>query len=336
MPKGLGLPMSIGIILFFVLNMTLDGILPDGFFGIILHIPLFIVGFLACIFGILILFRDRFVGLLLRSQSRFLVRSKALSAFAARAGFTYVPAPGGAPPSLKAFANWKRAPKEIREAVKMLETHGGMDDALEAARQAGVMAAPATVIGGTPEQRAIYANQATSARLEDGFLGEREGVTFAAFEWVESVDEAPDIHHLVIVLTAPLRLQGVTQLRTRSTSWPRNVSKADLDEVDLGPQIFSRRFKLRSNDQTEARAIFNPAVIERVAELAHGDKIKATAFGQHLVINLEGGGDRFDLLNLVTGEWSEESVRTAISDILELSDFVGEAAHAFMVRSAKR
>lgn len=336
MPKGLGLPLTIAVLLFFTLNLTLDGILPDGFFGIILHIPLFIAGFLAGLFGILILFKDRFIGLLLRSQSRFLVRSKALSAFATRAGFTYVPAPGGAPPSLKALANWKRAPKELHDAVEMLEAHGGMDGALEAARLAGVMAAPATVIGGTPEQRAVYADQATSGRLEDGFLGEREGVTFAAFEWIESVDEAPDIHHLVVVLTAPLRLQSVTQLRTRSTSWPRNVGKADLEEVDLGPQVFSRRFKLRSNDQTEARAIFNPAVIERVAELAHGDKIKATAFGQHLVIDLEGGGDRFNLLDLVTGEWSEESVRTAIGDILELSDFVGEAAHAFMVRSARR
>lgn len=336
MPKGLGLPLTIGIILFFVLNSVLDGILPDGFFGVILHIPLFFAGFAVCVIGIFTLFKDRIVGLLLRGQSRFLVRSKALSAFAARAGFTYVPAPGGAPPTLKAFANWKRAPKEIRDAVETLEAHGGMEDALEAAKQAGVMAAPATVIGGTPEQREIYANQATSGRLEDGFLGEREGVTFAAFEWVESVDEAPDIHHLVVVLTAPLRLHGVTQLRTRSTSWPRNVGKADLKEVDLGPQVFSRRFKLRSDDQTEARAIFNPAVIERVAALAHGDKIKATAFGQHLVIDLEGGGDRFDLLNLVTGEWSEESVRSAINDILELSDFVGEAAHAFMVKSSGR
>ena len=330
-PDNLALPVGLGIAAFFIINMMIETITPDNFLGAVIHIPLFFVGFLACVAGIFHLFQDRFVAILLHGRQRFLARAKVLSTFAKRAGLTYIPAPGGAPPSLRAFAKWKGAPREIRDAADMLDSHGGMQDALSAARDAGVMEAPAILIGGTQEQRNLYANQATSARLEDGFLGTVNDIDVAAFEWVESVEKAPDIYHLVIVLTAPLRLNGVTQLRTRSTDWPRNVSRAGLDRVDLGPEAFSDRFRLRSTDQTEARAIFNPAVIERVIRLAHGDKVQASASGSHLVIDVEGA-NRFDCVNLITGEWSDESMRTALHDLYEMLDLLREAAHAFMVK----
>lgn len=332
LPKGLALPMGLLVVWFFVSNMIFDSVLPDNFFGVILHIPLFFAAMIGGAYVLFNLFKERIIALFMRGQQRFLARSRALSAFAERAGFEYVPSPGGAPPTLKAFAKWGGSPKELKDIVELLDDHGGLDEALEAAKTAGVMAAPATVIGGNEEQKALYANQATSARLEDGFTGKAGGADFAAFEWVESVDEAPDIHHLVVVLTAPVRLHGLTQFRTRRTSWPRNTLKADMEAVDLGPEIFTSRFKLRAQDQTEARAIFNPAVIERVADFAHGDKIKAAAFEDHLVIDFEGGGDRFNAVNLITGEWTDESVRQSIADIQALRKLVEEAAHAFMLR----
>ena len=318
--------------LFFFANILIEAIMPDNFFGTLLHIPAFFIVFLGGGWLLLNLFSGTVARFLLQGQRRFLARSEIMTHFANRVGFTYVPAPGGAPPSLKAFAKWSGAPKELKKAAAMLDQHGGMDEALTAAKDAGVMTAPATVIGGTAEQRALFQDQATTARLEDGFTGTHEGVRFAAFEWIEAMDEAEDIHHLVIVLTAPLQLHGVTQFRSRNTSWPRNVRKVEFQDVDLGPAIFSDRFKLRSQDQTEARALFNPAVIERVTTLAHGDKIAATAFDTHIVIDIEGGGDRFNCVNLLTGAWSEETIRGAAQDVIELSDLVRETSHAFMLR----
>ena len=151
------------------------------------------------------------------------------------------------------------------------------------------------------------------------------------FEWVESVSEAPDLNHLVIVLAAPLRLHGVTQLRARKYVWPQDPNGTPLEDVDLGPKAFDALYRLRGSDQVEARALFNPAVIERVIALAHGGKFRAVARQQHLVFDFAGEANRFHLIDLVTGEWNDETLRQTHADLAEALALVDALGHAFML-----
>lgn len=153
------------------------------------------------------------------------------------------------------------------------------------------------------------------------------------FEWVERVSEAPDIHHLMIVLKAPFKLSGVTELRSRKISWLRGVDKSGLNEVSLEAVRFTDHFRLRSTDQIESRALFNPAVIERVLALADRGKFRAVASGDHLVFAFEGT-DRFALLDLGTGKWDDGSIRRGLTDLADALGLVDALAHAFMVRQS--
>jgi hypothetical protein len=168
-------------------------------------------------------------------------------------------------------------------------------------------------------------------QIEDGFEGTRAGLTFSMFEWVESVSEAPDIYHLVIVLEAPLRLHGVTHLRARKTSWPQDPNGTPMQDVDLGPRSFDALYRLKASDQVEARAIFNPAVIERVIALANGGPFRAVARQQHLVFDFAGEANRFHLIDLITGHWSDNTVRQTHADLAEALALVDALGHAFML-----
>lgn len=332
MPKALQWPLTLAFIVFGLSFVIFGAFLPGGFIGGVLKVILFPVLFIGSIAGVLYVYRKRLFSFLLDGQERFLAGAKALTAIAERADLTYVPAPGGAPGGLKIFANQGWAPKELKDAVALLDSHGGMDEALQAAKQTGLLMANTIILASEETKAKFIDQQLGNVRLEDGFHGTREGVAFDAFEWVETVEDDPNIHHLMIVLAAPTRLNGVTQMRSKGAAWPYTEKADELQTVSLGPKTFDERFRLRANDQVEARAIFNPAVMERVIALAHGEKIRAVATGQHLVLDI-AGANRFALVDLGTGAWSDETIRQTFADVADLTALVDEAAHAFMVRS---
>jgi hypothetical protein len=101
--------------------------------------------------------------------------------------------------------------------------------------------------------------------------------------------------------------------------------------VDLGPKAFDALYRLRASDQVEARALFNPAVIERVIALAHGGKFRAVARQQHLVFDFASEANRFHLIDLITGEWSDETIRQTHADLAEALALVDALGHAFML-----
>jgi hypothetical protein len=321
-----------GSFIFFVVSfLIIQGLLPNTWWGETLTFILFPVLFFGSFIGALFLFRRTLMSVLLDAKRRFLVRGKALAVLCAPLGLTYVPTPGGSPGALKWLAQQSWAPGELRNLATTFDEAGGMDDAVAAARETGLMVESNVYVVGSKEQKERYQELAARpATIEDGFHGVRRGVAFDMFEWVERVEEAPDIHHLVIVLDAPFDLHGVTQLRARKASWPQEASGVRLEEVDLGPRAFEAAYRLRSTDQVEARAIFNPAVIERVIGLAHEGKFRGVAKGRRLVFDFPCV-NRFNLVDVVNGEWSEETLRQTMSDLTEALTLVDTLAHAFML-----
>lgn len=319
-----------GFIAFIISFFLVEALTPDTWWGETLTFVMFPLLFFGWIIGALFLYRGSIMRLLLDAKMRFLVRGQALSVVGAPLGLTYVGIPGGLPEGLKMLARQSWAPAALKDAAGVLEQEGGMEEAVTAARDAGLMIESNVYLVGSAEQKARYHKMtAGQSQVEDGFQGRRAGIDFEFFEWVERVEDAPSIHHLVIVLEAPFALHGVTQLRARKTSWPQDAT-GGFSEVDLGPRAFGELYRLRSTDQVEAHAIFNPAVIERVIALAEGGAFRAAAKGNRLVFDFPGA-DRFALIDLVTGVWNLETLERTAGDLAATLSLVDTLAHAFML-----
>lgn len=324
--------MIVPFILFGITFMTLDLLLPDTGWLEFLQFLLFPILFIVYMVAGLFLMRGQLAKLFVEAQARLALKADAMNRIAAPLGLKYVPAPGGAPKGLEWLSQQSWAPAILREATTRLNAAGGMDEAVAIVRDSGLMVDANTYVVGTPEQKAKYHEQASGMRqIEDGFEGRRAGLDFSMFEWVENVSDAPDIRHLIIVLAAPMTLHGVTHLRARKTSWPQDPGGAIMQDVDLGPKAFDALYKLRSSDQVEARAIFNPAVIERIIALAHGGNFRAVARAGHLVFDFASEANRFNLVDLITGIWSDETLHQTYSDLAEALALVDTLGHAFML-----
>lgn len=307
-------------------------ILPNGAGWEFLQFLLFPILFIAYMAIALFLVRGQLAKLVVEAQARVGIKGEVMNRITAPLGVKYVPAPGGAPKGLEWLAKQSWAPAILRDATASLNAAGGMDRAVAIVRDSGLLLEGYSYIAGTPEQKAKFNEQASSMRhVEDGFEGTRGGLTFSMFEWVESVEDAPNIYHLVIVLEAPIRLHGVTQLRARKYVWPQDPNGTPLEDVDLGPKAFDALYRLRASDQVEARAIFNPAVIERVIALSHGGKFRAVARAGHLVFDFASELNRFHLIDLITGEWDDETIRQTHADLAEALALVDALGHAFML-----
>lgn len=314
---------------FFILMVTI----PDNLWGNIVKFGAFFPLFFLWLAGSIYLFRHRIAAQMVERNAWFIARSKALTKIADTLGLNYVASPGGAPLPLQMLTAYDWVPSAFKDTEHILNEHGGMDEALAIAHQSGAMMAAAVVIGPREQVEASNAMAAASIKVEDGFYGERNGAAFSAFEWIEKGNESPDIYHLVIVFKTPRRLYGTTQLRTRRTAWPKPIDAAALKPVRLVAPAFEDRFRLRSSDQVEARTLFDPAVLEKVADLARGEKVRAVAFEDHLVIDV-AGRDRFALIDLNTGECSEDSIRASLVNIADMLDLADAVSRAFRLQTA--
>lgn len=307
-------------------------VVPDVWWGIVLKFVFFPILFFGSFIVVAYLKRETLMKVLFRARGNFVARAQALTKIAEHLGLSYVPTPGGAPEHMKMLAKLKFMPKKFGDLVDLLETHGGQEDAVEAAVKSGLLVPDVVVLGSEKDKARYYRQSAMGQSFEDGFEGERSGIAFSALEWIERVDEAPDRFHLLLVLKAPHSLHGVTHLRSRKTPWPKAEDSSAFSDVQLVPETFNDRFRLRSTDQVEARTIFNPAVIERVLALAHGEVFRAVGRDDVLVFDIVGE-NRFDLIDLRTAYWDTQTVQKTFGDIAELMELVDEMAHAFMVKS---
>ncbi len=326
-------PMGVGFFTFVAAFLALNYVLPDTLIANVARFVLFPLLLFAALGAAIYFYRDRFLDALAEGKSRFIIRSKALTALADELDIEYAPSPGGAPTALAWVAKQNWVPAAVKDAAAVLDAHGGMDSALEVVRRSGVLVGDVTVLGSQAQKEKYLKQSASMRQIEDGFHGERGGVPFSAFEWIESESDAPDVYHLAMVFSSPHRLYGVTQLRSRHISWPSIAPELDMGPVGIVAPAFENRFRMRASDQVEARLIFDPLVIERVAGLAHGEKVRAVAFDEHLVIDVEGE-DRFAMIDLVTGAWSDETIAASMANIADMLALADAVAHAFKLRAA--
>jgi Protein of unknown function (DUF3137) len=334
--RRLGWLIGSGFFAFMAAHTFADSVLPDNFLGVLATFILFPVLFVACLGLALYIGRGWLLEILGETEERFVARSEMLKALAARYGVEYVSSPGGAPQAVQWLAAQGWAPARLQALSVMMAAHGGMEAALARARASGILSVDAIVIG-TKAQKYTYLQRAAEMQeVEDGFHGTRHGIAFDFFEWAQTVSDAPDVRHLIIVIAAPLHLNGVTQLRSHDLGWTAPPGQAELQPVDLGARAFSAAFQVRTSDQTEARALFNPAVMERMLALAHGGKVRAVAHDETLVVSLAAapGVNRFNLIDLKTGAWSLQTFQQAADDLAEALALTDALAHAFMLRRA--
>ena len=61
--------------------------------------------------------------------------------------------------------------------------------------------------------------------------------------------------------------------------------------------------------------------------------MRAVAFDEHLVIDV-AGQDRFAMVDLITGAWSDESIAATMTNVAEMLELADAVAHAFKLRAA--
>lgn len=297
-----------------------------------------VIGFLIALVAIYFLARpaiqaiaERFVG---RMIADLAFRQSVFDPIADHLGFKYVAAPGGGQGIVQQQSQEGLFQNSFKALLQAFERYGGQDEAVAAARASGLIELIHVFHIGGADEATKKARETGLTRLEDGFSGQHKELPFDAFEVVRSArrvqdgSTSPAEHALVLVLKLPRPLHGTTQLRSRSIDWHRPGDAERLEPVKLESNEFDEAFRVRANDQVEARFVFTPDVMMRMLDLAHGEPFRATAQGDHLVVAIEGP-NRFDLTSPDTGLDGDAAVRLAVQQIGEMLDFVDAVDDAF-------
>lgn len=264
----------------------------------------------------------------------FAFRNDVFAPLAGHLDLTYIAAPGGGQGIVAQQSKEGLFQSSFKKLHTALEQYRGQDEAVAAARASGLVELATVIHIGGADEETKKARETGLTRLEDGFSGEHAGLHFDAFEVVRSPRRTDDgsvyeaEHALLIVLKLPRPLQSTTQVRSRKIGWHKPGEAERLERVRLESNEFEDDFRVRSNDQVEARFVFTPDVMERILTLAHGEPIRATAQTDHLVVAFEGP-NRFDLTSADTGLEGDAAIRLAIGQIGEMLDLVEAVGDLF-------
>lgn len=323
-------PILGGFAVFGVIFFFFERLMVDNVIGNILTVLAFPILFLTIMAGSAFMFRNRLAELIIRGQERFLIRTEAMHAISETYDLEYVPLPGGVSRSIKAFLEWRYCPKTLKDIYHLMDDHGGFDDTTDIIRASGLAMPRAIVLGSEKARQHYYRQQLDAQQFEDGFKGTRAGIDFAALEWTETHDET-STHHLLLALTLPTKLTGRVEFKNKAARWPMAAPDTSHKKVGLLSKDFSKAYSVRASDQMEAHLIFDPVVIEKLTAYSADDAVRGVAYDNHLVIDL-AGSNRFDILDLMTGGWSEQSIANTLGDFTQMLDFVDSVAHAFSVK----
>lgn len=297
-----------------------------------------VIGFLIALVAIYFMARpaiqaiaERFVG---RMIADLAFRQSVFDPIANHLGLKYVAAPGGGQGIVQQQSQEGLFQDSFKALLQAFERYGGQDEAVAAARASGLVELIHVIHIGGADEATKKARETGLTRLEDGFSGRHKDMQFDAIEVVRSArrvqdgSTSPAEHALLLVLKLPRALYGSTQLRSRSIDWHRPGEAERLEPVQLESREFEDAFRVRANDQVEARFVFTPDVMTRMLDLAHGEPFRATAQGDHLVVAIEGP-NRFDLTSPDSGLDGDAAVRLAVQQIGEMLDFVDAVDDAF-------
>lgn len=333
-PKSISWPLMIGFLVFFVSFIFIENQMPRSILGTIGSFLIFPVLFIGIMSLTIYLMRHKIAALVTEAQNNFLIRSQAMGRIAERLDLQYVPTPGGTSKALQMLAKWRHCPEKIREVVALMNDHGGLEFQSEAIRRSG-LAMPHEYVLGSEDTKAEYYKQAQdNLQFEDGFSGTRNGVDFAVMEWEESRDDF-SYHHLLIHMVLPYQLAGWTEFKNKASGWPQSRPNVSLKKVSVPYSPFTKAYDIRTSDQTEARLVFDPVVIEALSKFAADGPARGVAFDNHLVLDIRGD-NRFELVNIATGQWSEDSIMQTLTDIADMLEVVDAVAKAFALKARRR
>ena len=333
-PKSLSWPIMLGFVAFMISFMLIESQMPRNAFGTIgsfLLFPTLFVGFMALT---LYLMRHKISKIIVEAENNFLVRSQVLVGIATRIGLEYVPTPGGASKAMQIIAKWRHCPQKIKDVVALMEANRGLALQSEAIRRSGLATPSEIVLGSDKAKAKAYEITLENLQFEDGFSGTRNGIDFAAMEWEESHEDF-SYHHLLIHLTLPHKLTGWVEFKNRASGWPNSRPNISLKKVSVPYSPFTKAYDVRASDQTEGRLVFDPSVIESLSQFAADGPARGVAFDNHLVFDIRGD-NRFELVNIATGQWSEESIKRTFTDIAQMLELVDAAANAFALKARLR
>ena len=326
----LKLPMMGGMVGFIAAFLITKSFLPNSALGEIATFIAFPVLFISSMILTAFLCRHRIAEAMLIGRDNFLLRTEALTALCAQLGLEYIPIPGGPNKPTKYIAGLRYCPQILKDFCDLMDDHGGFDDVAEIIRDSGLALPRETVLASEKNREEIYKRQIESQQFEDGVKGTVDGIPFSALEWTENLDESKR-HHLLIILKLPTRLTGRVEFKNKAGRWPAAMPKWKKQPVRLISKAFTKNYSVRACDQVEARLIFDPSVIERLTAYAASDAVCGIAFENQLVVDLVGR-NRFNLLNLASGEWSRDTIQTTLDDVQELREFVQTVSRAFALR----
>lgn len=333
-PQQLRLPIFLGFAAFIASFIATKIALPNNGLGEVLTFIAFPILFFGCFIITGYIFRDRLAEIFVKGQHNFLLRSQAMDKLSSALGLEFIAVPGGPSPSLQKFAAWSKSPQTVKDICAVMEGHSGLGEDSDVIRASG-LAVPRTILIGSDDTQARYFEESLNEQqFEDGFKGVRGNIPFSAVEWTEKDDETRT-HHLLIALTLPTNLTGRVEFKNKAGKWPMTPPQRKHGKVKLLSKQFAKAYQVRADDQMEARLIFDPAVIERLSSYSAQGPVRGVAFDNHLVVDLIGD-NRFDIVDLMTGEWSDERTNKTLADFDDMLGFVDAISAAFSVKKARR
>ena len=304
----------------------------------VLTSALHFVGFIIAIVVIFFLAKPAIAKIAERFVTRTIAdlefRKSVFDPIADHIGLKYIAAPGGGQGIVRQQSQEGLFQGSFGKLLEALDAHSGQEEAVAAARASGLVELVTVIHIGAPDEETKKARETGLTRLEDGFSGTHDGLAFDAFEVVRAARRTDDgttypaEHALLLVLKLPRALYGTTQIRSRKVDWHKPGEAERLEKVRLESSEFDEKFRVRSNDQVEARFVFTPDVMARLLDLAHGEQVRATAQAEHLVVAVEGP-NRFDLTSDDTGLEGDAAIRLAVQQIGEMLDLVEAVATVF-------
>ncbi|MEL6726238.1 MAG: DUF3137 domain-containing protein [Pseudomonadota bacterium] len=319
------------------------GCVTGGFSLLLIFVltsALHIVGFIIAVVVIFFLAKPAIAKIAERFVTRTIAdlefRQSVFEPIAGHLSLSYVAAPGGGQGIVRQQSQEGLFQGSFGKLLEALDAHSGQEEAVAAARSSGLVELVTVIHIGAADEETKKARETGMTRLEDGFSGQHGGLAFDAFEVVRAARRTDDgttypaEHALLLVLKLPRALYGTTQIRSRKVDWHKPGEAERLEKVRLESSEFEEKFRVRSNDQVEARFVFTPDVMARMLDLAHGEQVRATAQAEHLVVAVEGP-NRFDLTSEDTGLSGDAAVRLAIQQIGEMLDLVEAVSSTFKI-----
>lgn len=330
LPKSLSRPFLVGMVGFMICFVIFESLLPRNTLGTVIGFILFLPLFFLFMALTIYVMRGKISDFIAKAQSNFLTRSQILGRIAERLGMAYVPTPGGASKALLTIAKWKHCPQKVKDVVAMMESQSGLQFQSDVIRRSGLTMPSEIVLGSEAFKTKRYDNEQDNIQFQDGFSGTRNGMDFAVMEWEEKYDDYSH-HHLLIHLTLPHNLTSWVEFKNKASKWPPSRPNVSLKKVAIPYSPFSKAYDVRASDQTEARLVFDPVVIESLSRFAADDPVRGVAFENNLVFDIRGE-NRFEIVNFATGKWSEDSIMQTFLDIAQMLELVDATANNFAIK----